>query len=361
MSAPDTLLLFDAGMLAHDTGYGHPENAGRLSALLESLAQDPPLGVHQAAPLEATDAQLSLVHAPELVAAVARSRGQPRTRFDADTVASADTHRAALLAAGAAVKATEAVVSGTAGGAFALVRPPGHHAEAARAMGFCFFNNAAVAAAHAITELGCRRVLLLDPDVHHGNGSQALFWDRPEVLYVSLHRFPFYPGTGDWDEVGGGRGEGKTLNLPLPAGLGDADYDALMAQVVEPVVDAFAPELIIVSAGFDTYFDDPLGGMRLTADGYRAMSARVWRWAQRHCPGRVAFVLEGGYHPTGVREGVLAALQAMRAPLPCAGEGTVRGPHAGIDPPDLGAMHPRLPGLLEHARRVHRAHWSALG
>jgi acetoin utilization deacetylase AcuC-like enzyme len=343
--SPDTLLIYDTAMLAHDPGFGHPENAGRLAALLRHLAGETFPGVRLARPDPVTREQLVKVHAPELLDAVAQSEGRPRTAFDADTIASAGSYRAALLAAGAAVGAVEAVVAGSAQGAFALVRPPGHHAEVDRAMGFCFFNNAAIAAAHAVTELGCRRVLLLDPDVHHGNGSQALFWDRPEVLYVSLHRFPFYPGTGNWDETGGGRGEGKTLNLPLPPGLGDADYDALLAGVVEPVVDAFAPELIIVSAGFDTYADDPLGGMRVTAEGYRAMSARIWRWAQRHCPGRVAYVLEGGYHPTGVQEGVLAAIHSLRG---------------SADPIDLGAPHPRLADLLARARRTHRTHWSAL-
>jgi acetoin utilization deacetylase AcuC-like enzyme len=341
----DTLLLYDAAMLGHDPGFGHPENAGRLASLLDRLGRETFPGVRLARPDPVLREQLVRVHARDLLDAVAQSEGRPRTRFDADTVASADSYRAALLAAGAAVSAVEAVVGGRAAGAFALVRPPGHHAEVDRAMGFCFFNNAAIAAAHAVTELGCRRVLLLDPDVHHGNGSQALFWDRPEVLYVSLHRFPFYPGTGNWGETGGGRGEGKTLNLPLPPGLGDADYDALLAGVVEPVVDAFAPELIIVSAGFDTYADDPLGGMRVTAEGYRAMSARIWRWAQRHCPGRVAYVLEGGYHPTGVHDGVLAAIASMR------------GEEASLD---LGPPHPHLSKLLAFARSTHRAHWSAL-
>jgi acetoin utilization deacetylase AcuC-like enzyme len=343
----ETLLLFDPAMLAHDAGPGHPESAARLRDLLARLRDDPIAGVRLESPPQATEQQLGTLHTPELVAAVARSRGLPRTRFDADTAANADTYRAALLAAGAAMRGVEAVKDGGAAGAFAVVRPPGHHAESARAMGFCFFNNAALAAAHAVKELGCRRVLLFDPDVHHGNGSQALFWDCPEVLYVSLHRFPFYPGTGDWDETGGGAGEGKTLNLPLPPGLGDADYDGLLAAVVEPVVDAFAPELIVVSAGFDTYREDPLGGMRLTANGYRAQSARIWRWAQRHCPGHVVFVLEGGYHPVGVREGVLAALAAMRGQIGA--------------PPELGAVDPRLPELLAFARANHRAHWPALG
>ncbi len=342
-----TLLLFDRAMLAHDAGAGHPENAARLQALLSALHETPMAGVQSESPPEITPQQLGALHSPDLIAQVARSSGLPRTRFDPDTVANGATYRAALLAAGAAVRGVEAVKSGEALGAFALVRPPGHHAEAARAMGFCFFNNAALAAAHAVRELGFHRVLLLDPDVHHGNGSQALFWDSPEVLYVSLHRFPFYPGTGDWDEVGGGRGEGKTLNLPLPPGLGDADYDALLGRVVEPVVDDFAPELVIVSAGFDTYAEDPLGGMRVTENGYRAMSSRIWRWSQRHCPGRLLFVLEGGYHPSGVQVGVLAALTAMRGQIDEATE--------------LGPTDRRLPDLLAFARARHRTHWPVLG
>jgi len=308
-----TLLIHDAAFLRHDPGVGHPENAARLADVTRDLAERVVPGVRFApATRDITRAELLAVHAPGHVALVQSTAGQ-RARFDADTAAGPDSYEVACLAAGAALRAAEAVCAGEAGGAFALVRPPGHHAEATRAMGFCLFNNVALAAEHAVRELSCRRVLVLDPDIHHGNGTQHAFEARDDVLYVSSHRYPFYPGTGWFDETGKGRGAGFTLNLPLPMGLPDADFLHVWRRAVEPVVHAWQPDLILVSAGFDTWHADPIGDLQITADGFAALFQLFRSWADAHCPGRIACALEGGYDPAGVAAGVRAALTALAA------------------------------------------------
>jgi acetoin utilization deacetylase AcuC-like enzyme len=311
---PGALLIRDDAFLRHDAGIGHPENAARLADTLSDLAAHPVPGVVVSpASRNVTRAELTAVHSPELVELVQSTAGR-RARFDADTVAGPDSYEVACLAAGAALRAAEAVCAGEASGAFALVRPPGHHAEAARAMGFCLFNNIAVAAEHAVRELGCRRVLVLDPDIHHGNGTQHSFEARDDVLYVSSHRYPFYPGTGWFDETGTGRGAGFTLNLPLPMGLRDADLLHVWRRAVEPVVNSWQPDLILVSAGFDTWHADPIGDLQITADGFAALFQLFRTWADQNCSERIACVLEGGYDPAGVAAGVRAALTALAAP-----------------------------------------------
>ena len=310
---PGALLIRDEAFLRHDAGAGHPENAARLSATLTDLDAHPIPGVDVApASRDVTRSELLAVHAPDLVALVQSTAGR-RARFDADTLAGPDSYEVACLAAGAALRAAEAVCAGEAQGAFALVRPPGHHAEATRPMGFCLFNNIAIAAEHAVRELGCRRVLVVDPDIHHGNGTQHSFEDRDDVLYVSSHRYPFYPGTGWFDEVGRGRGAGFTLNLPLPMGLRDADLLHVWRRAVEPVVSSWRPDLILVSAGFDTWHADPIGDLQITANGFAALFHLFRSWADASCPGRIACALEGGYDPAGVAAGVRAALTALAA------------------------------------------------
>jgi acetoin utilization deacetylase AcuC-like enzyme len=321
----DTLIFRDDLFLAHDPGPGHPENAARLRAVYDDLDARAVRGTRVASPRPASRRELERVHRPEHIDRVAATAGKPRVRLDPDTATSADSYEAALRGSGAVLAAAEATFAREARGAFALVRPPGHHAEAAAAMGFCLFNNVAVAAAHAVDELGCRRVLVLDPDVHHGNGTQNMFYGDRDVLYVSSHRFPFYPGTGWFDEVGAGEGEGYTVNLPLPPGMGDADFLHLYRAVVGPIVDEYRPEMILVSAGFDTWKDDPIGGMAMTAEGYTALCGLFHRWSEAHCPGRLVFALEGGYDPAGVIAGVRAALEITAGARP-APEGIEAGP-----------------------------------
>jgi acetoin utilization deacetylase AcuC-like enzyme len=308
-----TLLLRDERFLAHDAGPGHPENAGRLAAVHADLDANPPAGVTVEHARAATREQLLLVHTAEHVDRVEATAGVAHSQLDPDTGTCADSAEIARLAAGAVLRGVEAAVSGEAQGALALVRPPGHHAEPGAAMGFCLYNNVAVAAAHATDALGCRRVLVLDPDIHHGNGTQHAFESRDDVLYVSSHRFPFYPGTGWVDEVGTGDGAGFTINMPLPMGMGDPDLMHCYREVVAPVVHAWKPDLILVSAGFDTWKDDPVGDMAVTAEGFAGLFGLFRGWADAHCPGRLVAALEGGYDPPGVVAGVRAALGALTA------------------------------------------------
>ncbi|MCB9897731.1 MAG: histone deacetylase [Planctomycetes bacterium] len=342
----DTLILRDDLFLEHDPGPGHPENAGRLRPLLASLDADPIAGTRSAAPTRAARSDLLRVHGEAYVRALESVAGR-RVQLDADTSTSERSWECALAGAGAVLDGVRAVLDGHAHGACALVRPPGHHAEPSRAMGFCLLNNVAIAAAAAIAEGGLSRVLVLDPDVHHGNGTQDAFRRRGDVLYVSSHRFPFYPGTGALHDVGEGDGTGRTLNLPLDAGLTDAELLHLYATAVEPVVDAFRPELIVVSAGFDVWKDDPLGGMAITADGFAALYALFARWAARHCPGRLVLALEGGYDPAGVTAGVRAALRALT--------GADAGPR-GFDAPISRSVQ----DVVARSRRVMSASWPGL-
>ena len=268
----------------HPTGH-HPDTPRRLEVLLDSIEEWKPA-------FRASATDITRCHAPEYVARV-RSVQDP-TWLDGDTIASGTTYDAALLAAGAAISAAEQ-------GGFALARPPGHHALPDAAMGFCIFNNVAIAARHSQAERGIGRVAIVDWDVHHGNGTQAIFWDDPSVLFVSIHEWPFYPGTG-----GPGEQAETTLNVPLPAGSGDDDYERAFDEVVEPAVRAFEPELVLVSAGFDAHRDDPLANMNVTEDGFRELAHRSAALAPR-----CAAVLEGGYNLSTLPRLVAAALEGF--------------------------------------------------
>lgn len=247
------------------------------------------------------------MHTREHIRHVAEGEGRTQ-RFDADTQAGPQSPAAARLAAGAALGAVERVLDGEWDRAFCLARPPGHHAERERAMGFCLFNNVAVAAAHALHS-GLKRVLVVDFDIHHGNGTQNAFWDDPRVLYVSSHAYPFYPGTGGLEERGEGAGRGYTVNLPMPLGLGDAEYLRSYREIVAPAAQRFDPELLLVSAGFDALRGDPLGGMRLTPEGLAELS-RVCLSSAAGCA-RAVFVLEGGYSLENLEAGSAAVVAAL--------------------------------------------------
>ncbi len=249
------------------------------------------------------------VHTPAYIEAIEATAGTERPIWlDPDTCASSGSYQAALLAAGAACMGVDEVLSGRADSTFPLVRPPGHHAEPDTILGFCLFNNIAIGAAHALAVHGLQRILILDPDVHHGNGTQAAFYDSDKVLYVSTHRHPFYPGTGWFDEVGVGKGAGYTFNVPLPYGTGDADILYVYHEAVAPIVRSFQPELIMVSAGFDTHMRDPLGGFQMTEEGYAALYALFLSWAEQYSAGRIFLTLEGGYNDAALVDSVRTVL-----------------------------------------------------
>jgi acetoin utilization deacetylase AcuC-like enzyme len=296
--------------LAHDPGPGHPESPARLAAVLDALAKPPFDALDRRTAPRATRTQLERVHRADLVDEILSSA--PATgwrRLDADTVMSPASAAAALHAAGAACAAVDSVLAGEVQRAFCAVRPPGHHATASNAMGFCLFNNVAVAAAQALAVHGLARVAIVDFDVHHGNGTQDIFWNDPRVLYASSHQWPLYPGTGARAETGAG----NIVNAPLPAGAGSIDFRDAFNRIVLPALDDFAPQLVIVSAGFDAHRLDPLAGLELEADDYAWVTRRLVDLALRHADGRVVSSLEGGYDLGALAESSAAHVGALLA------------------------------------------------
>jgi acetoin utilization deacetylase AcuC-like enzyme len=287
----------------HDPGPGHPERPARYDAVAAAVAAS---GAERRDAPPAPREALERVHSPAYVELIERFCAGGGGALDPDTIVTEASWEAALRAAGGAIAAVEAVAGDPGVAAFSCGRPPGHHAEPARAMGFCVFNSAAVAAAHARQALGCERVAVLDWDAHHGNGTQAIFYDDPAVLYVSLHQYPFYPGTGAAAENGAGDGAGATVNLPLAAGTSESAYLAAFHERALPAVVAFGPDLVIVSAGFDAAADDPLCSLRLTAPAFAEMAT-----ALREPCGGPALVLEGGYSLSALEAGVTAVLAAV--------------------------------------------------
>ena len=307
------------GFLTHDRfldhchGPGHPERADRLLAiwrrLQESGTRKRLVGLE---PVEADRRSLTQIHSPLHIDLVERLSATGRTSgLTPDTGISSGTFGAARLASGGAITAVDAVVSGTVDNAFCAHRPPGHHAERDRAMGFCYFNHIAVAAMHLRNRHGIRRMAIIDWDVHHGNGTQHSFESDSDILFFSIHQYPHYPGTGAAEERGIGPGVGATLNVPVPAGTGDAGYARIFAEVLRPAIDAFRPEFLLLSAGFDAHRADPLGGMELTEKGFEILSEAVTAMARDHCDGRLVSLLEGGYDLQATAVSVDVHLQTL--------------------------------------------------
>jgi acetoin utilization deacetylase AcuC-like enzyme len=305
-----TGIVIDDRYLEHDTGAGHPERPERIAALLEDEAVRHERLV-PIAPRAASGDELALVHDGAYVDSVARTREVERHAFDSDTPTCRRSYDTACLAAGGFLALLDAIVENRVDNGFAFVRPPGHHAERARAMGFCLFNNAAVGAEYLRRRHGLSRVLVVDWDLHHGNGTQHMFEADPGVLYISTHQYPYYPGTGAVDEAGLGDGEGYTVNVPLPAGCGDAEFLDAFARIVEPVAHRYEPEFVIISAGFDAHVRDPLGGLEVTEDGFRAMTRSLLGVARAHGKGRCAAILEGGYDLTAIRRSAAVVLEEL--------------------------------------------------
>jgi acetoin utilization deacetylase AcuC-like enzyme len=304
-----TALIYDPIFLEHITPRKHPEHPQRVEMaikMLEALNWLERDGLVQLAPRAATIEELATVHEREYIqevelasqqAAQEGAAGGRKTLFFAtDTYVSAKSYEAALKAAGAPLTAIDAVMKGEVDNAYCLVRPPGHHAVAESAMGFCLFNNVAVAARYAIDHYGLERIMIIDYDVHHGNGTQEMFYDDPRVLYFSTHQAPFYPGTGASDERGEGAGLGTTINVPLPAKTGFEAYEAVFRQIMAPAADRFDPQLILVSAGFDAHWTDPIGDIYLSTAAFAKLNQIIINLANQLCHGRLVMVQEGGYN-----------------------------------------------------------------
>ncbi|MBM2831166.1 MAG: Hist deacetyl protein [Dehalococcoidia bacterium] len=306
-----TGLVYHPIYLEHDTG-SHPENASRLRAVAQMLNET---GLEKQLtaiePRPATIEELSLVHTQELISDVQRAAQEGGGWLDPDTVVSPASYQVALYAAGGVLQALLAVMNGQVNNAFALVRPPGHHATPERAMGFCLFNNVAIAARYAQTKLAVERILIVDFDVHHGNGTQDTFYGDPRVLYFSTHQYPFYPGSGSIIETGEKEGKGYTVNVPLPAGCGDKEYRQVLNEVLIPVARRFQPHLILASAGYDAHWTDSIAMMTLTVGGYAQIATTLRKLADEHCQGRLLLALEGGYNTAALAASVRATFDVL--------------------------------------------------
>ncbi|MBI4495136.1 MAG: histone deacetylase [Chloroflexi bacterium] len=323
-----TGLAYHPVFLEHQTGRQHPECPDRLSAIVQYLGASSlwtRLATWEPGPVD--EATLRLLHTQSLIDQVRELAAHGGGWIDPDTVVSPRSFEAAVHAAGAVVEATTRTLTGQLANAIALPRPPGHHATPSRAMGFCLFNNVALAAERAIRAGLARRVYVVDLDVHHGNGTQDCFYDRADVLYCSVHQYPFYPGSGGLHERGTGPGLGYTANVPLPFGSGDPTYARVAREVIVPLGERFAPDLVLVSLGLDAFWDDPLAGMALSVAGYTAVLRQVLDLAARVCGGRLVVALEGGYNLRALAFGIASAAHLLLGePVP---------PHLALPAPPL--------------------------
>ena len=307
-----TLLIYDDIFLKHDTGFGHPENALRLENTTRYLKENKlweQLRIEK--PRPASLEEIRLIHPLTYINAVKQIADTGGGWLDGDTVVSRSSYDAAIHAAGAPLTAIDLIMKGEEKNAFCLVRPPGHHATPARGMGFCLFNNAAIAAKYIQSKYRLEKILIIDWDVHHGNGTQDAFYSDPTVLYFSMHRFPFYPGSGRMEEDGQGKGKGFNINVPLSSDTISKKYIELFADVMEQRVTQFTPEFIIISAGFDTYKKDPVGGLNLEIKDFVILTEIVMKFAERHCNGWVVSCLEGGYNLSDLPLCIEAHLKAL--------------------------------------------------
>ncbi|MBI2832301.1 MAG: histone deacetylase [Chloroflexi bacterium] len=330
--------------LKHDTG-GHVENAGRLKAILSQLERTKIIEqLTHIPPRPATVEELALVHDGQYIAGIKAVVEKGGGWLDGDTVTSSGSYEAAVYAAGGAICAVEAVTGGEVANAFALVRPPGHHATANQAMGFCLFNNVAIAAKYALTKLGLERVAIIDFDVHHGNGTQDAFYSDPQVLYISTHEYPFYPGSGSTGEMGSGAGKGSTVNIPLPAGCGDAEYLQVFEQIIVPVVRRYAPQLILVSAGYDAHWSDSIAMMEVSVTGFARIVEIIRGLAEELCNGRLVSSLEGGYNSEALAASVKATFDVLL------GNTGIEDP---LGPPPQRSRSPAISDLVESIKKLH--------
>jgi len=325
---------------------GHPERLQRAEVMQVVASEFRKSGVEVREPRAATQDELARIHDREYITRISDTAGKA-TALDPDTYTSPDSYDVARLAAGAMIGGVEHVLEGTGRRAFAMVRPPGHHAERNRAMGFCLFNNIAIAAAHARTR-GLQRIAVVDYDVHHGNGTQWSFYEDPAVLFISSHQYPYYPGTGAATDIGRGRGLGFTVNLPIEAGGTDADFELAYNTVAFPILRQFRPELVLVSAGFDALDDDPLAGMRLSTDEFARLTAAIVAIADEYCSGRVVAVTEGGYDLGGLASCLRAVCKVLNGDTSLS---DLRGPEGSAPLADARRGRATVEAVLPGLRR----------
>jgi len=307
-----TGIVKDRRYLRHDAGFGHPESPQRLQATYAMLEAPDMAGKFvEIEPRYASHEEINMIHAMSYIDLVASTAGESFVPLDPDTAATPESYDVAKLAAGGLFSAIDCVISGNVNNAFALVRPPGHHAGVGNAAGFCLFNNVAIGAMYALLRHRMDRVLIVDWDLHHGNGTQAQFYDDRRVLYFSTHQYPYYPGTGSLEEIGRGKGLGFNINVPLRSGTDNAQYVKIFRRILCPASMKFKPDLVLISAGFDPYFRDPLGGMKVTPEGFAYLTRILMDISDHCCGGKLVMTLEGGYHLTGLADSIKAVLNEM--------------------------------------------------
>lgn len=310
-----TGIVKDMRYTEHDMGAFHVENPQRIEAIYRMIEKEISFPLVEIKPDAASEKDIQLIHTPSYLKHIKDTSGKTSVVLDPDTSTSARSYETALLAVGGVLKTADLIMEGKIQNGFALVRPPGHHAEASQAMGFCLFNNIAIGAEYLIRNYGLKRILIVDWDLHHGNGTQHSFYTRDDILYFSTHQYPHYPGTGHWSETGAGKGKGFTVNVPLSSGKTDEDYFIIYKKILSPIASAYNPEFILVSAGFDIYYADPLGGMQVSGEGFGCLTSELLRLAQEACQGRILFSLEGGYDLRGLQEGVKQVLLHLTGTL----------------------------------------------
>lgn len=349
-----TGIVKDKRYMDHVMDPGHPESPERLKAIYQMLEEDEMKGgwLEEVKSRSATRDELEMIHSPSYIDLVASTAGKPYFRLDMDTSTCAKSYETALLAAGGLLELIKAVMEGKLDNGFALVRPPGHHTERDRAMGFCLFNNVAIGAKYAIKNFSLQRILIVDWDVHHGNGTQNSFYEDPQVLYFSTHRYGFfYPGTGAATEVGRSKGEGFNVNVPLPTGCGDAEYGNLFEAILKPIALEYQPQLILVSAGFDIHYDDPLGGMRVTEKGFSRFTQILMEIAEATTKKKLVITLEGGYDVSAESRSIKGILKELAQVSP-------------LEKKDLlereKANYPRIERLVLQLKEIQRRYWKSL-
>lgn len=306
-----TGIVKDERYKEHSMGAFHVESPQRLEVIYCMVEEEISFPYQEIKPRLAQEEEITMIHSSSYVNYIKSTSGKQRFILDPDTATSARSYEVALLAVGGLLKAVDLIMAGEIQNGFALIRPPGHHAEASRAMGFCLFNNVAIAAQYLRKKYKLNRILIVDWDLHHGNGTQHSFYERNDVLYFSTHQYPHYPGTGYWDETGKNSGEGYTVNVPLSSGKTDEDYLFIFRQLLSPITSAYKPQFILVSAGFDIHQNDPLGGMRVSNQGFAALTLELLLLAHKFCQDRILFTLEGGYDLQGLKEGVKQVLLSL--------------------------------------------------